>query len=77
MSDKITISFEIDEKYLDLFTGDIREKFEYSCKQATRYKACSTDSETKLYRKYKAQANGYSDLWLACIKGLLEIGHAK
>ncbi len=75
MSDKITVSFDVSSmKDLDLFADEIKKRFEYSCKQTARYNACSTDSETALYRKYRTQANAYSELWLACIRGLLEGG---
>lgn len=75
MSDKITVTFEVDSKGdLDLFTAEVRKRFEYSCKKASSYNACSTESETNLFRKYKKQANTYSGLYLACIKGLLDEG---
>jgi hypothetical protein len=75
MSDKISVSFDFNSiKDLDLFGCEIKKRFEYSCKQTARYNACSTDSETALYRKYRTQANAYSELYLACIRGLLDGG---
>jgi len=75
MSAKITVSFELDSiNDLDLFTGEIKKRFESACKQTARYKACSNDFETALFRKHETQSKAYSELWLACIRGLLEGG---
>lgn len=77
MSDKITISFEIDRNDLDSFTQSVNQKFESVCKQGNSYKSKNDSPDVHKLESYRAQAVGFQHLYLACIKGLLEVGNAK
>ena len=77
MSDKITISFEIDKKDLDAFSQSVTQKFESICNQGKIYKSKNDSPDVHKVESYRSQAEGFGQLYLACIRGLLEISHAK
>lgn len=77
MSDKITISFEIDKKDLDAFSQAVTQKFESISNQAKIYKSKNDSPDIHKLESYYSQSVGFGQLYLACIKGLLEISHAK
>lgn len=74
MSDKITISFEIDKSELDDFTEAVHQKFESVAKQGKIYMSKNSDPNAYSLSPHKSKISGFSQLYVACIKGLLEVG---
>ena len=74
MSEKITITFEIEKADLSAFTEAVTQKFESVCNQAKIYRQKNPSPEPYYLDRHTAKAQGFSNLYLACIKGLLNKG---
>lgn len=74
MSEKITVSFEIDKSELSDFTEAVRQKFESVANQGKIYTSKNSDPNAYSLSPHKAKISGFSQLYVACIRGLLEVG---
>lgn len=77
MSDRITVSFEINPDTLDFFTEAVREKFEDCVESSNLWKDKKGTVEEFRFDRYSSQAEGLNSLYLSCVKSLLEVSHAK
>ncbi len=74
MSDKITISFDINKSDLDAFTQAVDQKFKSVSNQSKIYQNKNISPDSHDLERHKSKVDGFSQLYLACIRGLLDGG---